>query len=117
MAYGEPTGNQAVTTNDPNGLGYQTGFFSGPSGTPIDQDFFNQAFAGHINTNKIYKEAYGCSIVGMCNSSMWMEQFMGVETDCYPDYILLEYNGRRMQIKAAAGVTIPVRARSHVGKA
>jgi hypothetical protein len=107
MAYGVPTGNQAVSTNDPNGLGYQTGFFSAPPGNPIDQTFFNQAFAGHINTNKIYKEAYGCSIVGMCNSSMWMEQFMGVETDCYPEYTLLEYNGRRMQIKAAAGVTIP----------
>lgn len=96
-----------VTTNDPNGLGYQTGFFSGPLGTPIDQSFFNTAFAGHINTNKIYKEAYGCNIIGMCNSSMWMEQFMGVETDCYPNYTLLEYNGRRLQIKEKLGTTIP----------
>jgi hypothetical protein len=96
-----------VTTNDPNGLGYQTGFFSGVEGSPVDQSFFEQAFEGHINTNKIYKEAYGCNIVGMCNSSMWMEQFMGVETDCYPDYTLLEYNGRRMQIREKNGVTIP----------
>ena len=107
MAYGVPTGNEAVTTNNPLGIGYQTGFFSGPIDRPVDQSFFNEAFAGHLNTNKIYRSVYGCDIIGSCNSSMWMEQFMGVETDCYPDYTILQYNGRRMQIKEKNGVTIP----------
>jgi len=95
-----------VTTNDPNGLGYQTGYFSGPVGSPIDQAFFNNAFAGHLNTNKIYKAAYNCDIVGMCNMSTWLDEFMGSESDCNPAYTLLEYNGFRQQIRANAGVTI-----------
>lgn len=99
-----------ISTNDPNGLGYQTGYFSGPVGTPIDQDFFNTAFAGHINDNKIYKEVYNCNIIGDCTMSTWLEEFGGVEYDCHPDYTLLEYNGYRHQIRAAAGVTIPTRA-------
>lgn len=96
-----------VTTNDPLGLGYQTGYFAGPLGQPIDQTFFNAAFDGHINHNKIYKEAYNCDILGMCNMSTWLDAFTAVETDCYPSYTLLEYNGFRHQIRAAAGVTIP----------
>lgn len=96
-----------VTTADTRGLGYQTGYFAGPLGSPIDQTFFNQAFAGHINTNKIYKEAYNCDIVGMCNMSMWLDEFMGYETDSFDAYTLLEYNGFRRQIRANAGVTIP----------
>ena len=28
-----------VTTNDPNGLGYQTGYFAAPIGAAIDQVF------------------------------------------------------------------------------
>jgi hypothetical protein len=96
-----------VTTNDPNGLGYQTGYFSGPVGQPIDQAFFDTAFAGHINTNKIYKEAYNCNIIGACTMSTWLEEYGGVEYDCHPAYTLLEYNGFRYQIRANAGVTIP----------
>lgn len=99
-----------VTTNDPNGLGYQTGLFSGPLGTPVNQDFFSAAFAGRINHNKIYKEAYNCNIIGECSMTTWMDEFMGYETDCYPDYTLLENNGFRNQIRANAGVTIPTRA-------
>lgn len=97
----------SITTNDPNGLGYQTGYFSGPVGTPIDQAFFNIAFAGHINTNKIYKEVYNCNIVGDCTMSSWLEEFGGVEYDCHPAYTNLEYNGFRHQIRANAGTTIP----------
>lgn len=96
-----------ITTNDPNGLGYQTGYFAGPVGSPIDQSFFNTAFAGHINSNKIYKEAYNCDITGMCNMSTWLDAFTATETDCYPAYTLLEYNGFRHQIKASGGTTIP----------
>lgn len=96
-----------ITTNDPNGLGYQTGYFAGPAGVPVDQAFFNTAFAGHIDTNKIYKEAYNCNIIGACNMSTWLEEFGGVEYDCHPAYTLLEYNSYRYQIRANAGVTIP----------
>lgn len=98
-----------VTTNNPNGLGYQTGYFSGPVGTPVDQAFFNAAFAGHINTNKIYKEAYNCNIVGDNYSTMttFLEEYGGYETDCHPAYTLLEYNGYRHLIKEKVGVTIP----------
>jgi len=96
-----------ITTNNPNGLGYQTGYFAGPAGVPVDQTFFNNAFAGRLNTNKIYKEAYNCNIIGDCTMNTWLEEFMGYETDCHPAYTLLEYNGFRHQIKEAAGVTIP----------
>ncbi len=98
-----------VTTNNPLGLGYQTGYFSGPVGSPIDQTFFNAAFAGHINTNKIYKEAYNCNIIADDYGTMtrWLEEFGGYETDCHPAYTLLEYYGYRHLIKEKVGVTIP----------
>lgn len=96
-----------IITNDPNGLGYQTGYFAGPAGAPVDQTFFNQAFAGHINTNKIYKEAYNCNIIQESTMSTWLEEFGGVEYDCHPAYTMLEYNGYRYQIKESVGVTIP----------
>lgn len=99
-----------LTTNDPNGLGYQTGYFAGPLGVPIDQAFFNAAFAGHINTNKIYKEVYNCNITGMCTMSTWLEEFGGVSYDCHPAYTNLEYNSFRRQIRANVGTTIPTRA-------
>lgn len=96
-----------ISTQDPNGLGYQTGYFAGPAGVPVDQAFFLSAFGGHINTNKIYKEAYNCNIIGDCTMSSWLEEFGGVEYDCHPAYTLLEYNGFRHQVKEKVGVTIP----------
>lgn len=97
-----------LTTNNPLGLGYQTGYFSAPIGQAIDQSFFNAAFAGHINTNKIYKEAYNCNIIGDNYSTMttWLEEFGGYETDCHPAYTLLEYYGFRHLIKEKTGVTV-----------
>ena len=97
----------SVSAADTKGLGYQTGYFAGPLGSPIDQTFFDQAFAGHININKIYKEAYNCDIVGMCNMSIWLDEFMGYETDSYTNYTLLEYYGFRGQITASGASTIP----------
>ena len=101
-----------ISTNNPQGLGYQTGYFAGPVGTPIDQSFFDVAFAGRINTNKIYKEVYNCNILGpgLATMSSWMDEFGGVEYDCHPEYTNLEYNGLRHQIRASANVTIPTRA-------
>lgn len=96
-----------VTTNNPQGLAAQTGFFSGPVGTPINQAFVDAAFAGRINTNKIYKETYNCDIIGTCTMSTWLETFMGYETDCFPQYTLLEKNSLRQQVKSAAIVTLP----------
>lgn len=97
----------SFSTNDPNGMGYQTGYFSGPVGAPLDQNFFNQAFAGHLNTNKIYKEAYNCNILEAPTMSTWLDEFGGAEYDCHPAYTLLEYNGFRHQIRAKVGTTIP----------
>lgn len=99
-----------VSTNNTNQLGFQTGFFSGPLGQAVDQSFFDAAFAGHINTNKIYKEAYNCNIVGECTMSSWLEEFMGFETDCHPKYTLLEQYGQRQQIRINGGVVIPTKA-------
>lgn len=98
-----------ITTNDANGLGYQTGYFSGILGSPVDQTFFNTAFAGHRNTNKIYKDAYNCNVIGefFATMSTWMDEFGGIDYSCYPSYTNLEYNGYRRQIRANAGVTIP----------
>lgn len=96
-----------LTTNNPRGLGYQDGFFSGTPGTPINQDWFDSAFAGRINTNKIYKETYQCDIIGECTISTWLDQYTGYETDCNPEYTLLEKSGIRQQIRVAITVTIP----------
>jgi len=101
-----------ITTNDPLGLGYQTGYFSGPVGVPVDQAFFNAAFAGHINTNKIYKDAYNCNIIGEDFSTMstWLDEFGGVDYDCHPVFTNLEYNGYRRQIRSNSNTTIVVPA-------
>jgi len=88
-----------LTTNNPLGLGYQTGYFSGTPGAPLAQDFFDAAFAGRINNNKIYKEAYHCNLVDECTMGTWMDEMMGFETDCYPAYTLLETYGQRHVIK------------------
>lgn len=93
----------------------QQGYFSGPVGDFVDQAFFDSAFAGRINENKIYKNAYNCNIIGetdLANSNMssWLEEFGGVEYSCYPNYTNLEYNSLRYQIKAAANTTIPARS-------
>jgi len=96
-----------ITTNNPNGLTPQTGFFSAPVGTPINQSFFDAAFAGRINGNKIYKETYNCDIIGTCTMSTWLDEFMGYDTDCFPAYTLLERYSLRQQVKAKLTVTIP----------
>lgn len=101
-----------VSTSDPKGLGYEQGYFSAPVGAPVDQVFFNAAFAGRINTNKIYKDAYNCNILGAedCTMSSWMEEFGGVEYDCHDKFTNLEYNNTRHQIRESVGVIVPTRA-------
>lgn len=89
-------------------MGYQTGLFSGVAGETITQHFFDAAFAGRVNGNKIYKESYHCNIVQMCGMSQWMEEFMGYETDCHSAYTLLETYGELNQVKAGASATVPV---------
>lgn len=95
-----------LTTNNPLGLGYQTGFFSGPLGEPLAQDFFDAAFAGRINTNKIYKSAYHCNLVDECTMSTWLDEYMGYETDCYPAYTLLETYGQYDLVKVEDTVVV-----------
>lgn len=99
-----------ISTSNPRGLGYQDGIFSGTPGTPLNQDWFDDAFASRINTNKIYKEAYQCDIVGECTISTWLDAYMGYVTDCNPAYTLLEMAGQRNQIKVKTTVEIPTRA-------
>ena len=96
-----------LTTNNPLGIGYQTGFFSAVPGEPITQHFFDAAFAGRINTNKIYKESYHCNIVQMCGMSQWMEEFMGYDTDCHSAYTLLETYGQNNQVKIDTTAVVP----------
>lgn len=95
-----------LSTLDSKGLGYQTGFFSGDKDVPINQYFFDAAFAGRINTNKIYKEAYHCNIVEMCGMSQWLDEFMGYETDCHPAYSLIETYGQLNLIEISANATL-----------
>lgn len=95
------------TTVNPLGIGYQSGFFSGTPGQAIDQQFFNAAFAGRINTNKIYKEAYHCNIIQYSGLSQWLEEFGNVSSFCYPEYSLIETYGDYQQVKISANATIP----------
>lgn len=101
-----------ISTNDTNGLGYQSGYFSGTPGTPIDQTWLNAAMAGHFNTNKVYKDAYNCNIIGEDFSTMstWMDEFGGIDYTCYPNFTNLEYNGFRRQIRSSSAGEIVVPA-------
>lgn len=95
-----------ISTNSPQGLGYQSGLFSADPASPVNQAFFNAAFAGQINGNKIYKEAYYCNIVMECGISQWLEEYMGYETDCFPEYSIIERYGEYNMIKIAADATV-----------
>lgn len=96
-----------LTTLANNGvIGLQRGLFSGTPGTPINQAFFDAAFAGHINENKIYKNAYYCNIVQRSTMFQWLDQFMGYETDCHPKYSIIENYGDRHLIKVQTTVNI-----------
>lgn len=95
--------------NNPNGLGFRQGYFSGDPEAATNQAFFDAAFAGRIHEDKIYKEAFNCNILGDCAKTMsaWMDEFMGYSTSCYPSYTLLEYHNQNLQIEVGANVTIP----------
>ncbi len=95
-----------MTTSNPLGLGYQTGFFSGTPGTPLNQSFFDAAFASRLNDNKIYREAYHCNLVDFCGMSQWLDEFMGYTTDCFTAYTLLETYGQKSLVKVATTETI-----------
>lgn len=97
----------SISTNNPHGIGYQTGLFSGTPGEQINQAFFNAAFAGRINENKIYKNSYHCNIVQYSGMSQWLDEFMNVSSDCHPEYSLIETYGDYQQIKIAADATVP----------
>lgn len=96
-----------LSTLNPLGIGYQTGLFSAPVGEPISQHFFDAAFAGRINENKIYKESYHCNIVQMCGMAQWLEEYMGYDTDCHTAYTLLETYGDLRQVKISQTAVVP----------
>lgn len=85
----------------------QTGLFSKNDGQPVDQEFFDAAFAGRLHSDPIYKEAYNCNITQLCTMSTWLEEYMGYEYDCNPAYSLIETNSTTEQIKVKTAVTIP----------
>lgn len=91
-----------LSTNDSNGLGFQTNEFTLPTGVNV-----SAAFANRLHTDPYYKAAYNCNIIGDCNISTWLDEFGGTEFDCHPTYTLLEYNGFRTQIKVDEDTTIP----------
>lgn len=86
----------------------QTGMFSANTGAPINQAFFDAAFAGRMASDPIYKEAYNCNITGLCTASSWLDEYMGWDTSCDPAYTLVETNSTTEQIKVKTTVTIPV---------
>lgn len=92
----------SISTNDTNGIGYQTGVFTLPIGENV-----SQAFAGRFNTNKIYRAAFNCNILDECTMSTWLQEWGGVEFDCHPTYSLLEYSGFKNQITVKTETTIP----------
>jgi hypothetical protein len=84
----------------------QTGLFSANPNTVINQDFFDAAFAGRLAADPIYKEAYNCNLIGQCNMSTWIEEYMGYESDCNPAYSLIERSSYNEQVKVKTAVTV-----------
>lgn len=95
-----------LTTSNELGMGYQRGYFSGSPEAPLNMTFFDAAFAGHINQNKIYKKAYHCDIIGRCGLMEWLDGFMGYDTDCFTAYTLLETYGRKRFVTVESNVTV-----------
>lgn len=95
-----------ISTNDPRGLGYQTGLFSGDPAAPIGQDFIDAAYAGRFSDDPVYKEAYYCNVIGECKMSTWIEEYTGYETSCYPDFRLLEYTSYNQRVKISEDATV-----------
>ena len=97
------TATPGITTNNPNGLGYQTNQFTMPSGVGV----FDTAYASRLTGDPIIRAKYYSDIVGRCGISAWMEEFGDVQTDCFTDVTLLEYNSLRQQVKVKTNTTIP----------
>lgn len=97
---------EQMSSNNPLSISPQTGFFSGPVGEALNQEFFNAAFAGHLNENKIYKQAYHCNIIQTSGMMEWLDQFMGFETDCFDAYTLIETYGFDRFIELEADVVV-----------
>lgn len=94
-----------VTTNNPNGLGYQTGLFSAPNN--LDGTFFKTMFEDRFDKNNLFRTIYNCNVVQECNMATWLETFSDTQTSCEDHWSTLEYNGSRQQIRANAQATIP----------
>lgn len=92
-----------VTTNKEQGIGYQTNQFAVPAGAGI----FDTVYASRLSGDPVIRAKYYSDIVGSCGISSWMEQFGDVQTDCFTDVTLLEYNSLRQQIKVKTNTTIP----------
>jgi hypothetical protein len=84
----------------------RTGLFSPPAEGVIDQAFFDAAFAGRISGDKIYKESYNCNLTNICSMSTWLEEFMGYDTTCDPEYTLIETNSVTEQVAVKTTVVV-----------
>lgn len=85
----------------------QQGLFS-PNGTPIDQTFFNAAFAGRISSNPVYKETYWCDLVGDFGFGTFLDEYTGWDTSCFSSFSNVEYSPYYDQVKiTAASVSVP----------
>lgn len=95
-----------ITTANTGGIAPRTGYFSGTLGVPLDQTFFDAAFAGRVHADPIYRESFNCNLIGQCTMSTWIEEYTGYDTFCHTDYKLLEYSARNMHFIAGNTVTI-----------
>lgn len=86
----------------------QQGFFSNNSGTTTNQAFFDAAFAARVHADPVFKEAYNCNLTQMCNTSTWLDQYMGYDTSCYTKYSLIESNTPYEMVKIKTTTTVAV---------
>lgn len=84
----------------------QQGVFS-PNGSPINQQFFNAAFAGRLSQNPILKETYW-NFVGNQGFETFINEYTGFDTFCHSGFSVVEYNTYYEQVKITnAPATVP----------
>jgi hypothetical protein len=85
----------------------QNGFFS-PNGSPINQTFFNAAFAGRLSGNPVFKETYWCNLVEDIGFNAFLDEYTGWDTFGYSSFTNVEYSPYYDQVKITnAAATVP----------
>lgn len=83
-----------------------------PNSNTINQTFFNAAFAGRLSANPVYKETYWCDIIGEMGLGVFLDEYTGFDTFCYPAFSNVEYNHYRDQTKISLQGIVPAYASS-----